>query len=101
GIMLCDSSAIGHVALREKVVEVANEFHIPYQFDYLKRGGTDSGSIHTANSGCPSLSICVETRYLHSHTSIIHKEDYFNAVKMIVEVIKRLDMDTVNKIIYE
>ena len=41
---LCDSSAIGHVALREKVVEVANEFHIPYQFDYLKRGGTDSGS---------------------------------------------------------
>lgn len=101
GIVLYDSSAVGHVALREKVIEIADELNIPYQFDYLKRGGTDSGAIHTANSGCPSLSICIETRYLHSHTSIIHKEDYLNTVKLVVEVIKRLDADTVNKIIYE
>ncbi|MDD3171694.1 MAG: M42 family metallopeptidase [Bacilli bacterium] len=101
GIMLYDSSAVGHVALREKVLEVADELNIPYQFDYLKRGGTDSGAIHTANSGCPCLSICVETRYLHSHTSIIHVDDYLNAVKLIVEVIKRLDEEVVNKIIYE
>jgi len=100
GIMLYDSSAIGHVALREKVVEIANELNIPYQFDYLKRGGTDSGAIHTANSGCPSLSICVETRYVHSHTSIIHKEDYLATVKLIVEVSKRLDAKTVNQITY-
>ncbi|HRT69449.1 MAG TPA: peptidase M28, partial [Bacilli bacterium] len=38
--------------------------------------------------------------YVHSHTSIIHKEDYLATVKLIVEVIKRLDTKTVNQITY-
>ncbi|MCK9470793.1 MAG: M42 family metallopeptidase [Bacilli bacterium] len=100
-ILIYDGAMIGHVGLREVVLEVAKENNIPYQLDYLKRGGTDAGAVHLVHNGVPSMSFCIATRYIHSHTSILHKEDYENAVKLIVEVIKKLDRETVNKITFE
>ena len=47
------------------------------------------------------MAITVATRYIHSHSSILHRDDYDNAVKLIVEVIKKLDRDTVNKITFD
>ena len=54
--------------------------------------------MHLTRDGVPSLAITVPVRYLHSHTSIIHEEDYFNTVKLVTEVVARLDYDTVGKI---
>jgi putative aminopeptidase FrvX len=48
--------------------------------------------------GVPSLAITVPVRYLHSHTSIIHEDDYFNTVKLVTEVVARLDYETVGEI---
>lgn len=100
-ILIYDGALIGHVGLREMVLEVAKKHNIPYQLDYLKRGGTDAGTIHLVHHGVPAMSFCIASRYIHSHTSMIHKDDYLNAVKLIVEVIKQLDRDTVNKITFE
>lgn len=100
-ILVYDGALIGHVALREKVMAIAKEENIPYQLDYLKRGGTDAGAVHLSHSGVPSMSFCIPTRYIHSHTSIIHKDDYENAVKLITAVIKKLDRKTVDEITYE
>lgn len=47
---------------------------------------------------CQRLAITVATRYLHSHTSVIHEDDYLNTVKLVTEVVKRLDRKTVEKI---
>ncbi|HAP5593940.1 TPA: peptidase M28, partial [Enterococcus faecalis] len=49
-------------------------------------------------NGIPSLAITVPVRYLHSHTSVIHEDDYFNTVKLVTEVVKRLDKETVAKL---
>lgn len=100
-ILIYDSSVIGHVGLREVVLEVAKEENIPFQLDYLKRGGTDAGAIHLVHSGVPAMSLCIATRYIHSHTSILHKDDYDNTVKLIVAVIKKLSREVVNKLTYE
>ncbi|MBT2754503.1 M42 family metallopeptidase [Mesobacillus foraminis] len=100
-IILYDASMVSHKGLREFVTDVADELKIPYQFDALPGGGTDSGAIHTSNRGVPSLSITIATRYIHSHAAMLHRDDYENAVKLIVEVIKRLDRETVDKITYE
>ena len=54
-----------------------------------------------SGNGVPSLAICIPTRYIHSHAGILHRDDYENTVKLIVEVIKKLDRDTVNKITFE
>lgn len=100
-ILIYDGGLIGHVGLREVVLEVAKENNIPYQLDYLKRGGTDAGTAHLVHNGVPAMSFCIATRYIHSHTSILHKDDYENAIKLIVAVIKKLDRETVNKLTFE
>lgn len=100
-IFLYDNSMIVHKGLRDFFIQVADELQIPYQLEVLNGGGTDAGSIHLTQAGVPSIAICIPSRYIHSHTSMIHRDDYENAVKLIAEVIKRLDWDTVNKIIYE
>ncbi len=100
-IILYDASMVSHKGLRDFVTGVADELNIPYQFDYVPGGGTDSGAIHLTANGVPNLAITIATRYIHSHAAILHRDDYENAVKLITEVIKRLDRETVNRITFE
>jgi len=99
-ITLFDSSMIGHRDLREFVVSVAEECEIPFQYAGLRGGGTDAGAMHINMSGAPSLSIGLATRYIHSNGGIIHYDDIENSVKLLVEVVKRLDKETVEKITF-
>ena len=100
-IVVYDASMVSHRGLREFVIDVAEDNNIPYQFEAMAGGGTDAGSIHVTANGIPALSIGIATRYIHSHAGILHRDDYENAVKLIVEVIKKLDRDAVNKIIFD
>lgn len=99
--MLYDATMVGHKGLRDFVLDIANELNISYQFESMAAGGLDTGAIHVSHQGVPSLGICIPTRYIHTHTSMIHRDDYENAVKLIIEVIKRLDKDTVNRITFD
>ncbi|HEY4601116.1 MAG TPA: M42 family metallopeptidase [Cerasibacillus sp.] len=99
-IILYDASMVSHKGLRDLVVQTADEKEIPYQYASIAGGGTDSGSIHLTADGVPALSITIATRYIHSHAAILHRDDFENAVKLIVEVIKKLDQDTVKEITF-
>ncbi len=93
-IVFQDNSMIPNLKLRDLVADTAKEVDIPLQFDML-RGGTDAGAIHVHQVGVPSIVFSVPARHIHSHAGIIHRGDYENAVKLLVEVIKRLDAETV------
>lgn len=99
-IVLYDASMVGHRDLREFVLKIADELNIPYQFETMSGGGTDSGAVHITHQGVPSMAICIPSRYIHSHTSMIHRDDFENAVKLIIEVIKRLDNNKVKEITF-
>lgn len=99
-ILIYDGGLIAHRGLRKFVIDVAKELNIPYQEGVINGGRTDAGEMHLSHSGAASLSICIPTRYMHSHTSIIHYEDYLNTIKLMTEVIKRLDDKTVNDILF-
>ena len=71
----------------------------PYQEAYIVGGRTDAGHMHLAHHGAAGLSIGIPTRYMHSHTSIIHYDDYENAVKLVLAVVKKLDRKTVDQIL--
>ena len=101
GIMFKDSSMVGHKGLRDYVIDLCEEKNIPYQLTYLERGGTDGGSIHMNAAGAPTIALCVPVRYLHSHTSIMHKKDYDAMVRLVTEMVKGLDQETVDKITYQ
>lgn len=98
-IILYDASMVSHKGVRDFIVKTADENNIPYQYSSIAGGGTDSGSIHLTANGVPSLSITIATRYIHSHAAILHRDDFENAVKLIVEAIKKLDSETVNEIV--
>ncbi|WP_313891617.1 M42 family metallopeptidase [Psychrobacillus sp.] len=99
-IVLFDASMVSHKGLRNFVVDTAEENNIPYQFEMIPGGGTDAGSMHISLNGVPALSIGVATRYIHSHAGILHRDDYENTVKLIVEVIKKLDRDAINELTF-
>lgn len=99
-IIIYDASMIAHKGLRDFVINIAEELKIPFQYTVITGGGTDAGSQHVSGQGVPSLAITVPTRYLHSHSSIIHEDDFKNTVKLVEEVIRRLDKDTVDNIIF-
>lgn len=93
-IVVLDGSLIPNTKLRDLVVETAEANNIPHQFQAGIRGGTDGGRIHLHSVGVPSLVIGVPTRYIHSHVSVMDHNDFENAVNLIVEVVKKLDLNT-------
>lgn len=100
-IIVYDGSMVGHKGLRDLVVQTAEDAKIPYQYEAIPGGGTDAGSIHITANGVPALSIGIATRYIHSHAGILHRDDFDNAVKLVIEVIKKLDADTVKSIKFD
>lgn len=95
-----DNRAGCYVALemRDFVIETAKENDIPYQIDIMSGGGTDAGKIHTAFSGVPTMVVSVAARYIHSHVSIVHRDDLEHSVKLLVALIKKMDQGTVERI---
>lgn len=100
GIMFKDGSMVGHKGLRDFVIKTAEELKIPFQLTYLERGGTDGGAIHMTGAGAPSVALCLPVRYLHSHTSIVHKKDYEAMVALTKALVERLDAKTVEDITF-
>jgi putative aminopeptidase FrvX len=94
-LVVFDARMIPNLKLRNLVVDTARELNIPLQFSALEGGATDGAAIHLHKSGVPTVVIGVAARHIHSHTSIIHRDDYDNALKLLVAVVKKLDAATV------
>jgi putative aminopeptidase FrvX len=90
-----DGSMIPNPRLRKFVLNVAEENDIKHQPAFLKFGGTDAGVIHLAGMGAPSLFLGIPTRYVHSHHGMLDLDDVENAVRLLIEVLKKLDEETV------
>ncbi|RLE94466.1 MAG: peptidase M28 [Thermoprotei archaeon] len=96
-IVTFDASMIPNQKLKEFVIQVAEEAKIPYQLSVVPGGGTDAGRLHLYKEGRPSIVIGVPTRHIHSHVGVFHRDDLENAVRLIAEIIKRLDEEKVKE----
>jgi len=92
-----DKSMIPNPRFKKYIIGIAEEKKIPYQMGFLPFGGTDAGTIHLTGIGAPSLFIGVATRYVHSHHSMLDLKDVEDTIQFLIEVIKKLDADTVAK----
>ena len=95
GIFLLDSSMVPNRKLRDFFFDVAAEEGIPLQPDVLTGYGEDGAEIQRYDTGRPSVNMTVPTRYLHAHTGIIQRSDFDGAVELLIEVLRRLDRETV------
>ncbi len=96
-LRILDRSMVTHRGMREFVLDTAETNHIPYQY-FVSQGGTDAGRIHQSNEGIPSTVIGICARYIHSHASIIHVDDYAAAKELLVKLVKACDKSTVETI---
>jgi len=94
-LLTYDRSMIPNQPLKEFVIKVAKEAEIPLQLSQVSGGGTDAGRIHLSRAGCPSVVISVPTRHIHSHVGLLSLEDVDNAILLVIELLKRLDANTV------
>jgi endoglucanase len=95
GILVYDASMIPNVKLRNLAIDICEKQKIPYHLGTVERGGTDAGRFHIYDTGVPSLVIFIPTRYIHSQSTIMDRKDYDAAVRLLVELSKRLDRKTV------
>ncbi len=95
GLVTYDRSMIPNPAFKEFVIEVAKQSQIPLQLSQMSGGGTDAGRIHISRTGCPTVVLTVPTRHIHSHVGLLSLKDTENAIRLVIELIKRLDKETV------
>jgi endoglucanase len=86
---------IPNIRFRDLVYEVAKQAGVPLQFSAIEGGATDGAAIHLHGIGVPTIVLGVAARHIHSHSSIIHRDDYDNTVKLLSALIDRLDAATV------
>lgn len=94
-MLVYDARMIPNLKLRDLVIATAEELEIPLQFSAMPGGATDGGMIHLHDEGVPTVVIGVPTRHIHSHSAIMHRDDYDRALDLIVTLVKKLDAATV------
>jgi endoglucanase len=97
-LLLYDVRMIPNLRLRDLVINLAAELSIPIQFSTIEGGATDGGVIHLHDLGVPTVVIGVAARHIHSHNSIIHRDDYDHAVRLLTALVQRLDAATVQQL---
>lgn len=90
-VLFYDTRMIPNLKLRDLVMDTARELEIPLQTSTIEGGATDGAVIHLHKTGVPTIVIAIPARHIHSHSSIIHREDYDSAVKLLVALLKKLD----------
>ncbi|MBU8879772.1 M42 family metallopeptidase [Bacillus sp. FJAT-29790] len=96
-LRIYDRSMVTHRGMREFVLDTAEKHDIPYQY-FVSQGGTDAGRVHMSNEGVPSAVIGICSRYIHTHASIVHVDDYAAAKELLVKLVKTCDRSTVEAI---
>ena len=94
-VMIYDARMIPNLKLRDLVIDMAAELNVPLQFSNMPGGATDGGAIHVHGLGVPTVVMGVPSRHIHSHGSIIHRDDYDHAVQLVAAVVAKLDAATV------
>ncbi len=92
-----DPNAIMHRGMREHIERLAEKHDIKFQY-YQSKGGTDAARAQLSRSGVVVATIGMPARYIHSTTSMIHKNDYEAVKQMLLTLIRSLDSETLSEI---
>ncbi|WP_142504289.1 M42 family metallopeptidase [Melghirimyces algeriensis] len=98
-VVLYDAGHLPHRGLLHLVEETAEAEGIALQHEWIKGGATDASHIHLYDQGVPAVSVGVPARYIHSHTSMIHRKDVEGLIQLLVAVIDRLDAPKVEELL--
>lgn len=90
-IIVYDVFMVFYKGLCDVVVFIVEEVGILYQFDVIVGGGIDLGVIYLMVNGVFVFFIIIVICYIYIYVVMLYCDDYENVVKLIIEVIKKLD----------
>ncbi|MCL2565743.1 MAG: M42 family metallopeptidase [Defluviitaleaceae bacterium] len=87
-IKIKDNSLICSPDVVNFMEKVAKDNNIPYQFEILTIGGTDSGAIQMTKGGVKAGVVSVPSRYIHSDNEMCSVKDVENCVELTVKILE-------------
>ena len=90
-LVVADKIALGHYPLLNFVGDVAKEFGISIQRDFLAGGGTDNGPATLVGGGIAGLAIILPVRNCHSAYTQVNQHDVTQCLGLLQQVITQLD----------
>jgi len=94
-VLIYDTRMVPNLRLRDLIIEIAQEIGVSIQLSAIEGGATDGAAIHLHDTGVPTVVIGIPARHIHSHSSIINRQDYDDAAKLVIATVARLDATTV------
>lgn len=88
GLHVKDSSFIADRELVKEIEAIAEKEKIPFQRTMLRAGGQDGAAAQQAAAGAKAVGIVVGTRYIHTVTEMIHRDDLKAARDIIAAYLK-------------
>ncbi len=85
-----DTSFIADVGLVAEIDALATAEGIPFQRTMLRAGGQDGAAAQQAAAGARAVGIVVGTRYIHTVTEMIDRNDLQAARDILVAYLKAL-----------
>jgi endoglucanase len=98
-LVLLEARLIPNLKFRDLAIETARELGIAMQYSAGLGGSTDGGMIHLHGTGVPTIVLGVPVRHIHSHAGILHRDDFDQAVKLIISIVEKLNGDIVEGLI--
>lgn len=90
-----DGKMITNPRFQRYALNIAKELDIPCQVAVRTGGATNGAPIHMGHLGVPVIVIGIPVRYAHTHYGYASIEDYNNGVKLAVEILRRMDRETI------
>ena len=98
GMFLYDSSTIANRKMVSFTRKTATAKGLPLQADLVQGYGDDSAEMQTMNGGAPTINLVVPVRYTHSHNGIVNRQDFDQAVELVVAMLVQMDAKTVEQL---
>jgi putative aminopeptidase FrvX len=86
-----DRTMISNPRFAHFALEVAKKVGIKHQQAVRDSGGTDGAKLHLSNMGVPTIVLGVPVRYAHTPHCYAALDDYHEAVRWCLEIVRQLD----------
>ncbi|MBQ7906827.1 MAG: M20/M25/M40 family metallo-hydrolase [Clostridia bacterium] len=90
-VSFADKGTIYDRGLISYIMDLCKRNEIKYQVNKYISGGNDSANIQKSACGTKVAVLSLASRYIHSPSDVIHKEDYESAYKTVLAIVKEVE----------
>jgi tetrahedral aminopeptidase len=88
-IKVRDAGMIADPRVKNWMVQRAEAAKIPHQLEIFRLGTTDAQAVQAVREGVPSGGVLIPARYVHSQAEMVDLGDVENAVRLLVELLRK------------